>query len=127
MPSSPPAVPSHPVSYRGRSYPIGQCNNSYIFPGMGLGVLAVGARRVSDGMFMAAAEALGHCSPALKDPEAALLPPLDRARAVSSDIAFAVARQAQAEGLAEATSEEEVRRLIAVKRWRPLYRPYNAV
>jgi len=93
---------------------------------MGLGILAVGARRVSDGMFMAAAEALSLCSPALKDPQAALLPPLDQARAVSDDIAFAVATCAQEEGLAEACSEAELRQKIAVKRWQPAYRHYKA-
>jgi len=68
--------PFEPVNYNGKCYPIAQSNNSYIFPGMGLGILAVKARRVSDDMFMAASVALSECSPALADPQAALLPPL---------------------------------------------------
>ncbi len=56
--------PFEDVSYGGRRFPIAQCNNSYVFPGLGLGVLAVGAQRVSDAMFMAAARALADCSPA---------------------------------------------------------------
>jgi malate dehydrogenase (oxaloacetate-decarboxylating) len=115
--------PFDPVTYEGRTIPIGQCNNSYIFPGMGLGILGIGARRVSDGMFMAAAESLSRSSPALKDPEAALLPPLDQARAVSSEIAYAVAAQAQKEGLAEACSSDEMKRRIDARRWSPCYRP----
>jgi len=118
--------PFAPVTHKGRDHPIGQCNNSYIFPGMGLGILAAGARRVSDDMFMAAAEALSRCSPALKDPQAALLPPLDHAREVSGEIALAVAIQAQAEGLAEACSEEALKQKIAAKRWQPQYRRFTA-
>jgi malate dehydrogenase (oxaloacetate-decarboxylating) len=63
--------PFGPVEWKGRCYPVAQCNNSYIFPGMGLGILAVRARRVSDEMLMAAATALGECSPAISDPRCA--------------------------------------------------------
>jgi malate dehydrogenase (oxaloacetate-decarboxylating) len=116
--------PFGPVPWQGRSVPIGQCNNSYIFPGMGLGILGVGARRVSDGMFMAAAEALSNCSPALKDPEAALLPRLDQVRAVGREIALAVAAQAVREGLADPCDADEMTRRIDATCWEPAYRPY---
>ena len=113
--------PFAPVSYKGRSHPIGQCNNSYVFPGMGLGVLGIGARRVSDAMFMAASEALSETSPALKDPQGSLLPPLDRVREVCAEIAYAVAAQAIKEGLAEPCGPEELKRRVDARRWEPKY------
>jgi len=117
--------PFKPVQWQGRSIPIGQCNNSYIFPGMGLGILGVGARRVSDGMFMAAAEALSNCSPALDDPEAPLLPHLDQVRAVGRRIAQAVAAQAVSEGLADPCDADAMKRRIDATYWEPAYRPYE--
>lgn len=117
--------PFEPVPCNGRDIPIGQCNNSYIFPGMGLGILAVGARRVSDAMFMAAAEALSGCSPALNDPDASLLPPLDHARDVADKIALAVATQAVADGLADKMSAAEIEARIEAKSWTPAYRAYR--
>jgi malate dehydrogenase (oxaloacetate-decarboxylating) len=115
--------PFAPVVHKGRRYPIAQSNNSYIFPGMGLGILAVNARRVSDDMFMAASHALSECSPALTDPEAALLPSLEDIRAVSRSIAIAVARQAQAEGLADQTTDKELEKRIDATTWEPEYLP----
>jgi malate dehydrogenase (oxaloacetate-decarboxylating) len=115
--------PFAPVEFAGRSYPITHCNNSYVFPGMGLGILAAGARRVSNQMFMAASHALAASSPALDDPGAPLLAPLSRVGELSRQIAFAVASQAQHEGLAEKTSERELRRRIEAKFWDPVYRP----
>jgi malate dehydrogenase (oxaloacetate-decarboxylating) len=113
--------PFEPVNYKGRCYPVAQSNNSYIFPGMGLGILAAGARRVSDGMFMAASIVLSECSPALADPQAALLPSLDNIRDVSRKIALAVARQAQQEGLAMQTSVEDLEQRIDETVWKPQY------
>ncbi len=115
--------PFVPVDYGGRSYPVAQCNNSYIFPGMGLGILAAGARRVSDQMFMAAGEALAACPPASQDREAPLLAPLSQVREISRAIALAVASQAQSEGLAEKTTPEELRKRIEATFWKPAYHP----
>jgi malate dehydrogenase (oxaloacetate-decarboxylating) len=109
------------VSYRGKSIPIAQCNNSYIFPGVGLGVLAVGARRVTDGMFMAAARTLADCAPARTRPNAALLPALEDIRQVSRRIAVAVAAKAQEEGLAVRSSPTELERLVDTNWWEPRY------
>jgi len=114
--------PFAPVEYGGRSYPVSQCNNRYIFPGMGLGILAGGARRVSDRMFMAASEALADFSPATKDPDAPLLAPLSQVREMSLEIAFRVARQAQTEGLAEQTTAKVLRERIKAQFWMPEYR-----
>jgi len=109
------------VSYQGRSIRIAQCNNSYIFPGMGLGVLASGARRVTDEMFMAAAQALADCSPARTNPEAPLVPPLEDVRQVSHRIALAVGTQAQQQGLAAPTTASELECRVDAHCWEPRY------
>ena len=113
--------PFDPVKHEGRTDPIAQCNNSYIFPAMGLGILGIGARRVSDSMFMVAAEALSENAPALKSAEGSLLPSLDQVREVSRRIAYAVAAQAQHEGLADACSAQEMRDRVDAKHWEPKY------
>ena len=113
--------PFDPVQYNGVTHSIAQCNNSYIFPAMGLGVLAAGAKRVTDGMFMAAAVALKEAAPALSDPAASLLPSLEDIRQVTRHIGIAVAKQAQQEGVAEETSTEELEKQIDQTMWKPEY------
>jgi malate dehydrogenase (oxaloacetate-decarboxylating) len=115
--------PFDDVTYRGRRFPIAQCNNSYIFPGLGLGVLAAGARRVSDAMFMAAARALADCSPASRERAGALLPPLTESRRVARAIAVAVAAAAQRDGLAPVCPAEEVEQKVDARIWQPRYFP----
>jgi malate dehydrogenase (oxaloacetate-decarboxylating) len=110
------------VTHKGQRLPIAQCNNSYIFPGLGLGILASGAQRVSDAMFMAAARALADYSMAGGEP-AALLPPLGESRQVSRAIALAVAASAGNDGLAPARNAEELERLVDAKMWQPRYLP----
>ncbi|MFH0798934.1 MAG: NAD-dependent malic enzyme [Pseudomonadota bacterium] len=107
------------VSCGGRSIRIGQCNNAFVFPGIGLGLVAAKVRRVTDGMFVAAARALAGFSPALKDQDAPLYPTLDKVRDVSRAVAIAVALKAQEQGLAEKTSREELEMLIDKKMWKP--------
>ncbi|MBK7830680.1 NAD-dependent malic enzyme [Nannocystis sp.] len=119
--------PFPPVLWAGRQVPIAQTNNSYIFPGVGLGVLAVGARRVTDAMFMAAARSLATLSPARSDPHAPLLPPVAELRSVALTVAAAVARQAQADGVADPCSDEELQRRLRAEMWAPVYRPYRRV
>ncbi|MBM4132675.1 MAG: NAD-dependent malic enzyme [Nitrospira sp.] len=109
------------IAYKGRTIPVTQCNNSYIFPGLGLGILAAKARRVTDGMFMAASMALAESSPALSKPDAPLLPSLEGIRQVSRRIALAVAAEAQKAGVAERTSEDETARLVDQHMWVPRY------
>jgi malate dehydrogenase (oxaloacetate-decarboxylating) len=115
--------PFDDVTYKGRRFPIAQCNNSYIFPGLGLGILASGARRVSDAMFMAAARALADYSTPSRDPGAPLLPPLAESRQVSRAIALSVATAAQNDGLASPRGREELERLVDAKIWQPRYLP----
>jgi malate dehydrogenase (oxaloacetate-decarboxylating) len=113
--------PFAPVSYGGRRIPIAQCNNVYIFPAMGLGVVASRARRVTEPMMLAAARALGANSPAFKDPSASLLPPLTDIRRVAADIALAVGVEAQKDGVAPKSSEEELRQRVTSTQWTPAY------
>jgi len=116
--------PYPPATWQGRTIPIDQTNNSYIFPGVGLGVLAAGARRVTDTMFMAAAKALAALSPARTDRTARLLPPVNELRMVSAKVAFAVGRQAQADSVAPQISADELEARIRGFMWTPGYRPY---
>ena len=113
--------PFPPVSYGGRKIPVAQCNNVYIFPAMGLGVVASGARRVTEPMMLAAARVLGANSPALKDSSASLLPPLTEIRRVAAEIAFAVGVEAQENGVAPKINEDELRRRTAQTQWTPAY------
>jgi malate dehydrogenase (oxaloacetate-decarboxylating) len=113
--------PFAPVSFGGRKIPIAQCNNVYIFPAMGLGVVASGARRVTESMMLAAARALGASSPALKDPAASLLPPLTETRRVAVEIAVAVGIQAQKDGVAAKVGEDDLREEVVKTQWTPAY------
>jgi malate dehydrogenase (oxaloacetate-decarboxylating) len=113
--------PFEPVSFGGRRIVIAQCNNIYIFPAIGLGVVASGARRVTDAMVLASARALAEESPALRDPSASLLPALADLRRVAIHIATAVARQAQRDGVAPKTSEDELVQRITAAQWTPAY------
>ena len=109
------------VSYGGRSIPIAQCNNVFIFPAMGLGVVASGARRVTDTMMLVAARALAANSPALTNPSASLLPPLSDIRRVAAEIAVVVGVEAQNEGLAPKMTEEKLRQRVVATQWTPAY------
>ncbi|HTS11536.1 MAG TPA: NAD-dependent malic enzyme [Candidatus Limnocylindrales bacterium] len=113
--------PFAPVEFRGRKIPVAQCNNVYIFPAVGLGLMASRAGRVTDKMMIAASRALGENSPALRDPSAPLLPALTELRRVARDIAFAVATEAQRSGTAAPSSPRELRDLIAATQWTPEY------
>ena len=117
--------PFAPVKYGGRSIEIAQCNNVFIFPAVGLGLLASKASRVSDKMMLAAAKALGNQSPALKDPTASLLPNVRTIRDVAREVAYAVAAQANEEGLAPEFSPQTGRRAVAENQWTPEYLAYS--
>ena len=119
--------PFPPVEINRRQVRISQTNNSYIFPGLALGILVAGARRVTDGMIMAAAKTLASLSPAAGDDNAPLLPPVGDSRKIGLRVAEAVAKQAAVEdvcGLNNASSLEEQLRAYV---WEPVYRAYERV
>jgi malate dehydrogenase (oxaloacetate-decarboxylating) len=118
--------PFPPLTRDGARFKVDQTNNSYIFPGVGLGVIAVKARRVTDSMFMAAAKALAGASPARTNPRSNLLPPVSQLREVSLTVALAVALQAHKEGLIGDIPSDQIDSAIRAKIWTPRYLPYRA-
>ena len=114
------------VTHNGRLIKIGQCNNAFIFPGVGLGVIAARARRVTDGMFSAAARVLSEFSPALSDPDGPLFPPLEVVQQVSYRVALAVGTEAVQSGLTS-LSLDSLERAITDKMWSPQYVPLRHV
>jgi malate dehydrogenase (oxaloacetate-decarboxylating) len=119
--------PFPPVQRNGADFRIDQTNNAYVFPGIGLGSISVAAHRISDGMLMAAARALADASPSRLDRKANLLPPVTQLRDVSLQVAIAVARQAQLEGLAQKSGVAELYARVRAKMWSPVYRPYRRI
>lgn len=119
--------PFPPVEVNGRSIRIAQVNNSYIFPGLAVGILVAQARRVTDGMMMAAAQMLASLSPAAQDKTAPLLPALAESRRISQAIARAVAETALAEGVATIDKNADLDDLISSYVWEPVYQPYERV
>ncbi|MEY4387022.1 MAG: NAD-dependent malic enzyme [Verrucomicrobiota bacterium] len=112
--------PFEPVMFNGKQHIIGQCNNCFVFPGIGLGVILSEATRVSDGLFLAAAKALAEFA-ADQPPTGSLFPSLKQLRAVSRKVAFKVAQTARDEGMGrtldDAAIEAELDQLI----WVPEY------
>ena len=119
--------PFAPVEVDGKLVRIAQVNNSYIFPGLSLGILVSRARRVTDGMIMAAAKALASLSPARTDKSAPLLPPIADSRKTSAAVAAAVGRQAMTEGVAETCDEAAFAERIRDYVWEPEYQQYERV
>ncbi len=117
--------PFPPLDRNGTKFKVDQTNNSYIFPGVGLGTIAAKADRISDGMFMAAAKALAAASPARDNPRRNLLPPVTALRDVAVTVAFAVALQARMEGLAKNVPIDRIEELIRSKVWTPHYPAYS--
>ncbi len=106
------------VSYQGRPVSIAQCNNVFIYPGMGLGVVACKAKEVSEKMFYRAAEVLSAHSPLLNSPTGPLFPPFERLREISREIAIGVIEAAQEEGLA---IKKDPQALVDATIWTPSY------
>jgi malate dehydrogenase (oxaloacetate-decarboxylating) len=113
------------VESLGTTVRIGQCNNAFIFPGVGLGIIAARAERVSDAMFVAAARALSEWSPARRTRGESLYPALEQVRKVARDVALAVADEAQRSGLAPRTTSEELLARLGVQIWEPSYASYR--
>lgn len=126
--------PFAPVNYDGRTFPIAQCNNAFIFPAIGLAPIALrpsststGTLRISDRMIIAAARALATHAPALKDPSGALLPDLKDVRSTTIEVAVAVAQEAERSGIAprlDPSKSSSLRSRIVACQWSPAYVPY---
>ena len=119
--------PFDPVQYKGKVFSIPQCNNSYIFPGLGLGVVAANISRVTDEMLMVASETLAAESPLVKLGKGELLPPITSIAALSKKIAFAVAKVAYKQGLALEITDEMLEAKIERNFWQPEYRQYKRI
>jgi malate dehydrogenase (oxaloacetate-decarboxylating) len=116
--------PFPPVTHRGVTYVIGQVNNAMLYPGLCLGAIVCQARRMSDGMFRAAANAVSSLV-AVRQPGASLLPHIDDLRSVSATVAAAVAEAAVAEGLAGIKLFDIVQQ-VQDAMWQPEYRHVQA-
>lgn len=119
--------PFKPVVYNGKRYPVAQCNNSYIFPGIGLGVIACKARLISDEMLRAASKTLADASPLANTGEGGLLPAFTELSALSKQIAFNVAKVAMQQGLALDIDDNALMQKIEDNFWTPQYRQYKRV
>jgi malate dehydrogenase (oxaloacetate-decarboxylating) len=117
--------PFPPIERDAHAFRVDQTNNAYVYPGIGLGAIAAKARRISDDMFLAAARTIANMSPAKHDAQANLLPPLVESRKLSFHVAIATAKQAQAEGLAEAMADDELSAAVRAKMWEPAYANYR--
>lgn len=113
--------PFSPVAYEGNLFHIAQCNNVYIFPGVGLGLIAAKAHYVSDDVFINAAKVLSSHSPILKDPYAPLFPTFDVLRSVEKEIAISVANTVIEEGNSRLKSIDSIEKLIDETMWYPEY------
>lgn len=117
--------PFEAIIKNGQPFRVDQTNNCYIFPGIGLGLIASKATGVTDKMFMAAAKALAECSPAKFDVHANLLPPLTEIRNVSLKVATAIATEAIAAGISRNEIKGSVENHIRSMMWIPEYLPYR--
>jgi malate dehydrogenase (oxaloacetate-decarboxylating) len=115
--------PFEPVTVGGKRHRIGQCNNSFVFPGVGLGLTISGARRVSDGMFLESAKALAALVKPEDLAECAVYPELSRIRECSFAVACATIRRAVAEGHAEPEILEHLEKTVERAMWYPEYLP----
>ncbi|MGM0577808.1 MAG: NAD-dependent malic enzyme [Myxococcota bacterium] len=117
--------PFPPVPWEGRQIPVGQGNNAFIFPGLGLGTVLSGATRISDAMVAEAAYALADYTEEHHLAEGRIYPPVDELRTVSRHVASAVVRQAIADGTATVSdlSDEEIDIWVEDHFWEPEYLP----
>ncbi len=115
--------PFDPVSYGGRTITIGQGNNAFVFPGMGLGVLVSEAREVTDAMFAAAADGLAAEVHEEDLKSGSLFPPTSEIRRVSARIAEAVVKQARDEGVGKPIPDAKIPTAVAAAMWDPRYLP----
>ena len=117
--------PFSPVDWQGRALATSQCNNLYMFPGVGLGALVARAPKVTDAMFLAGSKALSAMVTSEQQAQGLLLPPMEQIREVSFHVARAVAQCARDAGLGRLLSDEEYAQVIRKAQWDPHYPPYR--
>jgi malate dehydrogenase (oxaloacetate-decarboxylating) len=113
--------PFPPMTVGHASIPVAQCNNIYIFPGIGLAVTAVRATRVTDAMMTAAAAAVGDAATIRHDPHGTLLPDRAQLAGTATAVARAVAKAAVADAVAPALTDDQIDQAIDRTRWLPRY------
>jgi malate dehydrogenase (oxaloacetate-decarboxylating) len=118
--------PFEDVNVAGKTISIAQCNNAFMFPGLGLGVISTKAKIVSPGMIDAAVYELSNSVNILDDPQERLLPEVSRLQEVSKKIGVAVARQAILEEVAKTRVGLDIEKLVESKIWKPVYMPYKS-
>lgn len=118
--------PFPPMEWKGRTLHPSQCNNMYIFPGVGLGALVAKATQVTDAMLMAASRAISALVTPEQEAQGLLLPPMEDIRKASAAVALAVARQAQAEGQGKALDDAALEAAVAKAQWEPRFTPFRA-
>lgn len=117
--------PFEPVEYQGKSYPIAQCNNSYVFPGFGLAVVVAKIRQITDDMLLTASTVLAAHSVSVPASKRMILPPLSEMEQISREIAYAVAKVAFQQGHAENMSDDVLHDKLDRYFWKPRYLPYT--
>ena len=116
--------PFSPVKYEGKIYPISQCNNAYVFPGIGLAVVSAKIEKITDEMLLSAAETLAEWSMDNRNDTQTLLPSLKQLQLLSKAMALSVAKVAREQGLCAPISDEDLQRAIEAHFWKPKYREY---
>lgn len=119
--------PFKPAKYNGETFEISQCNNSYVFPGVGLGVISCNAKLISDEMLMAASKTLADLSLNSEGQANAILPPLTSLPEISRKIALVVAKTAIGQELAREMTYDELITAIDHNFWTPAYREYRRI
>lgn len=119
--------PYNDVTINGKTIPVAQCNNAFIFPGLGLGIICAQAERVSSGMIDVSIDELSRSVNIQDDPHQRLLPQVSQMQEVSKNIAVAVAKKAVNEGIARISPEENIEKLVNSNIWKPVYISYKRV
>ena len=115
------------VTINGKTISVAQCNNAFIFPGLGLGIICAQAERVTPGMMDVSIDELSRSVKIQDDPTERLLPQVSQMQDVSKNIAVAVAKKAVNEGIAKIGPEEDIEKLVSSNIWKPVYMPYKRV
>jgi malate dehydrogenase (oxaloacetate-decarboxylating) len=118
--------PFPPLDWKGRTLRPSQCNNMYIFPGVGLGALVAKATKVTDAMLMAASRAISAMVTPEQEAQGLLLPAMEDIRQASAAVALAVARQAREEGLGRLLDDDQLEKTVAKAQWEPHFTPFRA-